>query len=128
MQEEISKIIQMVEAGKISSEDASELINALKEEETDHATSTNDKGFMAKSVKFRIRSEGKDNVNISIPIGFVKWILKTGHGIASSIPEAKAYADDIDMDVVMHAIDHGMEGQIIDLETEEGESVAVYIE
>src|SRR5690625_7194608 len=103
MQEEISKIIQMVEAGKISSEDASELINALQEEEADHATSTTDKGGMAKSVKIRVRADGKDNVNLSIPIQLVKWTRKTGQGVASSTPEAKAVADDTGMDVELHA-------------------------
>lgn len=125
MQEEIAKIINMVEEGKISSEEASELISALKE---DDVTSTPDKAYMGKKVKIRIRSEGKEKVRVNIPIRFVKWILKTGHGIASSIPEAKAYADDIDMDVVMHAIDNGIDGKIIDMDTEDGESIAVYIE
>lgn len=125
MQEEITKIIRMVEDGKVSSEEASELISALKEDRT---TSTPSDGYMGKSVKIRIRSDNKDIVRVNIPIRFVKWILKTGHGIASSIPEAKAYANDIDMDVVMHAIDHGIEGKIIDLDTEEGESITVYIE
>src|SRR5699024_3920154 len=125
MQEEIAKIIKMVEEGKVSAEEASELINALKEEEV---TSAPDKGYMGKKVKIRIHSEDKEKVRVNIPIRFVKWILKTGHGIASSIPEARAYADDIDMDVLMHAIDNGIDGKIIDLDTEEGESIAIYIE
>src|SRR5699024_2570663 len=125
MQDEIAKIIKMVEEGKVSAEEASELINALKEDEETHIP---DKEYMGKKVKIRIRSEDKEKVRVNIPIRFVKWILKTGHGVASSIPEAKAYADDIDLDVVMHAIDNGIDGKIIDLDTEDGESIAVYIE
>src|SRR5690625_3254986 len=94
MQEEIAKIITMVEEGKVSSEEAGELINALKEDE--HA---GDKGksYMGKKLKIRISSEEKEKVRVNIPIRLVKWVLKTGHGIASSIPEAKAYADDIEI-------------------------------
>ena len=125
MQEEIAKIITMVEEGKVSSEEAGELINALKEDE--HA---GDKGksYMGKKLKIRISSEEKEKVRVNIPIRLVKWVLKTGHGIASSIPEAKAYADDIDMDIVMQAIDNGIDGKIMDLDTEEGDSIAIYIE
>jgi len=125
MQEEIAKIITMVEEGKVSSEEASELINALKEDE--HAGDEG-KSYMGKKLKIRISSEEKEKVRVNIPIRLVKWVLKTGHGIASSIPEAKAYADDIDMDVVMQAIDNGIDGKIMDLDTEEGDSIAIYIE
>ena len=125
MQEEIAKIITMVEEGKVSSEEASELINALKEDE--HAEDQG-KSYMGKKLKIRISSDDKEKVKVNIPIRLVKWVLKTGHGIASSIPEAKAYADDIDMDVVMQAIDNGIDGKIMDLDTEEGDSIAIYIE
>lgn len=125
MQEEIAKIITMVEEGKVSSEEASELINALKEDE--HAGDEG-KSYMGKKLKIRISSEEKEKVRVNIPIRLVKWVLKTGHGIASSIPEAKAYADDIDMDIVMQAIDNGIDGKIMDLDTEEGDSIAIYIE
>ncbi len=125
MQEEIAKIITMVEEGKVSSEEASELINALKEDE--HAGDEG-KTYLGKKLKIRISSEEKEKVRVNIPIRLVKWVLKTGHGIASSIPEAKAYADDIDMDIVMQAIDNGIDGKIMDLDTEEGDSIAIYIE
>lgn len=125
MQEEIAKIIAMVEEGKISSEEASELINALKEDQHGGDQSSS---YMGKKLKIRISSDEKEKVRVNIPIRFVKWILKTGHGIASNIPEAKAYADDIDMDVVMHAIDNGIDGKIMDLDTEEGDSIVIYID
>jgi len=128
MQEEITKIIQMVEDGKVSSEEASKLISALNEDKEASESSTSKGAYMGKSVKINIHSQGKEAVNMRIPIRFVKWILKTGHGFASAIPEAKAYVDDIDMDAVMAAIDQGAEGKIIDMETEEGDSIAVYIE
>lgn len=128
MQEEIARIIHMVEEGKINSEEASKLISALNEDKEPAETSTSKSTYMKKSVKINIRSEDKETLNVSVPIRFVKWILKTGHGIASAIPEAKAYVDDIDMNAVMDAIDHGAEGKIIDMDTEEGDSIAVYIE
>lgn len=125
MQDEITKIIKMVEEGKVTSEEANDLIKALKEDDTARPAN---KSYMGKKVKIRVRSGNKENVRVNIPIRFVKWILKTGHGIASSIPEAKRYTDDINMDVLMHAIDNGIDGKIIDVDTEEGESIAVYIE
>lgn len=128
MQEEISRIVTMVEEGKISSEEASALIAALKEEDEEEALPAPEKGYLKKHLKIRISSDEKENVRVNIPLRFVKWLLKTGHGIASSIPEARAYADDIDLDKVLHAIDHGFTGNIIDLDTEEGERILISIE
>src|SRR5699024_8696811 len=124
-QDEMIRIIQMVEEGKISSEEASELISALKE---DDDTNSSEKNYMGKHVKIRIGSANKEKVRVNIPIRYVKWILKTGYGIASSIIEAKLYIKDNGVNLVIKEIDNGVEGKIIDLDREEGESIAVYIE
>lgn len=128
MQEEISKIITMVEEGKLASDEASALIAALKEGDQEGPVSAPEKGYLKKHLKVRIHSGEKENVRVNIPLRFVKWLLKTGHGIATSIPEAKAYADDINLDDILYAIDHGFTGNIIDLDTEEGERIVISIE
>lgn len=79
-------------------------------------------------LKIRVKSENQDNVRVNIPVQFVKFLLKMGHGIASHIPEAKKYVEDIDMEVLVQAIDNEMEGKIVDIQSEEGETVEIYIE
>lgn len=127
MKEEMKRIMKMVEEGKLSSDEASELIDALDKKDTDikHKPSG---AYLDKSLKIRVKSGDKVKVRLNIPIKFVKWVLKTGHGIAKSIPDAKPYIEDVDMNLVMQAIDNEIEGKIIDLESEEGETVEIYIE
>ena|SRR5690625_631741 len=125
MKDEIAKVIAMVEEGKITSDEASDLISAIKDEEKE---STPKKGYLGKMLKIRVKSETEENVRVNIPLHLVKFLLKMGHGIASQIPDAKKYVDDIDLDVIMQAIDHEVEGKIVDIQSEEGETVEIYIE
>lgn len=126
MKAEIAKILTMVQEGKISSDEASELIQALKTDEKSESESSN--SYLGKMLKIRVQSDTQDNVNINVPIRLVKFFLKMGQGIAANIPEAKAYMEDIDFDLIIEAIDNELEGKIVDIESKEGETVAVYIE
>lgn len=123
MKDQIAKIIAMLQEGKINSSEAEELISALKEPEQ----STGDK-YLNKMFKVRIKSESKDDVNVNIPLKLVKTLLKMGHGIAANIPQASKYAEDLDVDLLMNAIDNEVDGKIIDVQSANGDIVAVYIE
>lgn len=124
MKDEIAKIIAMLQEGKINSDEAGELISALKEEEAPAST----ENYLNKMFKVRISSETRDNVNVNIPIKLVKSLLKMGHGIASNIPQASKYAEDIDVDLILKAIDKEIDGKIVDVKSANGDIVAVYIE
>lgn len=123
MKNEIAKIIAMVQEGKIDSAEAGELISALKESEQ----GTDDK-YLNKMFKVRIKSESRDDVNVNIPLKFMRGLLKMGHGIATNIPQASKYADDLDVDMLLHAIDNEIDGKIVDIQSANGDIVAVYIE
>lgn len=124
MKDEIAKVIAMLQEGKINSDEAGELISALKEEEAPAST----ENYLNKMFKVRISSETRDNVNVNIPIKLVKSLLKMGHGIASNIPQASKYAEDIDVDLILKAIDKEIDGKIVDVKSANGDIVAVYIE
>ena len=124
MKDEIAKIFAMVEEGKITSDEASELIAEMKNE----TKSTPNNSYLGKMLKIRVKSETQENVRMNIPIRLVKFLLKMGHGIASQIPEAQKYVDDIDVDLLLEAIDNEMEGKIVDVQSDDGETVEVFIE
>lgn len=124
MKDEIAKIITMLQEGKINSEEASELISALKEKKEPAST----ENYLNKMFKIRVSSETRDNVNVNIPIKLVNALLKMGHGIASNIPQASKYAEDIDVDLILKAIDNEIDGKIVDVKSSNGDIVAVYIE
>ena len=126
MKEEIAKILAMMEEGKIDADKAAELINLLKEKEEVYEQKSS--GYLDKILKIRVVSEKNDNVNINLPIKLVKAVLKAGHGIAVSVPEADKYVKDIDIDLLLEAIDNELDGKIVDIKSANGDTVAVFIE
>lgn len=143
MKEEISKVLSMMQEGKIDSDKASELIDALKEKQTAHTSqvvqvqgkpdnskklSSASDGYLEKMLKIRVTSQENDNVNINLPIKLVKAVLGAGHSIASNIPQAAKYVKDIDIDLLIDAIENQLDGQIISIRSGEEDTVTVVIE
>jgi hypothetical protein len=125
MKEEISKVLTMVQEGKIDSEKAAELIDVLKQKESSKASPS---AYLDKTLKIRVVSKEHDNVNVNLPIKLVKAVLKAGHGIASNVPQAEKYVKDLDIDLLIDAIENELDGQIVDIQSANGDTVAVVIE
>lgn len=130
MKEEISKIIAMVQEGKIEPEKATELIHLLKDKDSVSASSKNEE-YLDKMLRVRISSEDGDKVNVNLPLRLVKVGLKAGLSIAAKIPESAKYVEDIDIidvELVLEAIENELSGQIVDITSANGEKVSVVIE
>ncbi|MBU3142732.1 hypothetical protein [Clostridium sp. CF012] len=137
MNEEISRILKMVEEGKIDSEKAMQLIEALKGESKefvvlDKSPSNNSHGnskFKIKMLRIKVRSKENDIVNINLPLAFVSGMIKT----FGKIPNINVNGmNDVDMDAmtqtILDAIDGGISGKIVDIQTADGDVVEVVIE
>jgi hypothetical protein len=142
MNEEISRILKMVEEGKIDSEKAMQLIEVLKmgnkelvnleklpsndHGHTDSHTNTNINGKM---LRIKVRSKEKDNVNINLPLKFVSGMIKT----FGKIPNVNVNGmENVDMDAmaqtILEAIDGGLDGKIVDIQSGDGDIVEIVIE
>lgn len=131
MKEDISKILAMVQEGKLDSEKAAELIHVLKEKEEAAIPLAKQTDYLDKMLKIRVLSEEGDNVNVNLPLRLVKVALKTGLSIASAIPESAKYIKDIntiDVDLILEAIEKELAGQIVDITSAKGDKVSVVIE
>lgn len=71
MKEEILKIVKMFEEGKLSKDEAVELIEVIKESENEgkNVQPSSKKRFL----KIRVTKQGKPTVNITLPFSLVKW-------------------------------------------------------
>ena len=127
MKEEITKVLTMVQEGKIDSEKGAELISVLKEKETALEPKKLNK-YLDKTLKIRVVSKENDNVNVNVPIKLVKAILKTGHSIAASIPQSEQYVKDLDINLLIDAIENELDGNIVDIQSANGDTVKVTIE
>ncbi|WP_141434494.1 SHOCT-like domain-containing protein [Bacillus sp. 03113] len=129
MKDEISRVLTLVEEGKIDKEKASELINILQgKDQSELVTIKKEVPYGNKMLKIRVTSEEGDNVNVNLPINLVKAVLKVGTNIAEKIPEAEKYVKDINVDLLIEAIENELDGQIVDITSANGDKVFVVIE
>ena len=123
MQEEIKRILKMMEEGKIDSDKATELIEAIN---TQPSSQLLTKSFNSdKMLRVKVISSTEDNVNVNIPINFLKAIGTAVNNI--KIPGVSEQ-EGIDIKMIMEAIDSGLEGKIVDVKSANGDIVEVAIE
>ncbi|MDG4850483.1 SHOCT-like domain-containing protein [Peribacillus frigoritolerans] len=129
MKEEITRVLTMVQEGKIDADKGSELIQVLKEkEETGNKILEKPTKYLDKTLKIRVVSAENDNVTVNLPIKLVKVVLMAGHSIAASIPQSEKYVKDVDISLIMEAIENELDGQIVDIKSANGDTVSVIID
>lgn len=128
MKEEITKVLTMIQEGKIDADKGSELIQVLQQKEESEKKFVEKTKYLDKTLKVRVVSTENDNVTVNLPIKLVKAVLMAGHSIAASIPQSEKYVKDIDINLLLEAIENELDGQIVDIKSANGDSVAVFIE
>ncbi|MCA1033154.1 MULTISPECIES: hypothetical protein [Bacillus] len=129
MKDEISRVLTLVEEGKLDKEKAGELINVLQgKDQPELVAVKKEVPYGNKVLKIRVNSSEGDNVNVNLPINLVKAVLRVGTNIAERIPEAAKYVKDIDVDLLIAAIENELDGQIVDIISANGDKVLVVIE
>lgn len=121
MKEEISRILKIMEEGKIDSEKATELIDALYKKEEKSPIDYEDK-----ALKVKVISQQGDNVNVNIPVKVAKAFLKATGKIP--IPMGEHQYANFDMNAILEALDTGLEGKFVDVKSSNGDIVEVWIE
>ncbi|HPQ40259.1 MAG TPA: hypothetical protein PLV45_07775 [bacterium] len=129
MADEKVRILKMVEEGKISSEEAVKLLEALEDRVESRALVMPEKKprkFM-RFLKIRV-FEGdfnKPKVNIAVPLGLLKLATKF-------MPEdAKAQINEhnIDLDEILRAVDENTQGKLVEVQDDEDKTrVEIFIE
>jgi hypothetical protein len=127
--EERLKVLKMVQEGKISAEDAIELLAILEEGRRrppippappPPGGGKRDNRWLR--VRVTDTNTGKTRVNVRLPIGMVSAGVKMGMRFAPNV-------EGVDPEQLMDFIQSGEIGQIVDVfDDEDGEHVEVYIE
>ena len=128
MIEEIKKILEMLEEKKITNEEASELLEALKEtkeEEDITPLSTKKKRFL----KIRVTKRDKPQVNVTLPFSLINWGLKFAGKMGKNTLDVGGENIPIDMEELSKAMnDPEFTGKIVDVtEEEEGKHIEIEI-
>jgi len=125
MKEEISRILKMVEEGKIDSAKAAELIEALNgKSEIVKVDSTITSNYADKMLKVNVVSKNGDNVHVKLPVKVIKAV----GGAVVKIPGVSDKIGDLDMEMILQALDSEVIGKIVDVQSADGDFVEVVVE
>jgi hypothetical protein len=118
--QEHKQILNMLQEGKITVDEAQALLDALNSNSNEVIVSKN-KDNKRKFLKILINSADGDDVKIQVPIEFTKFI-KMGQA------KSKLSEYDIDIDSLIQLIEEGANGEIVDIKTSDGDLVKIVVE
>lgn len=133
--EEKLRILHMVEEGKLSAEQAVELMNALdgyaSEEKFDNAlepSATRRPGaYEDKMLRVIVDSPEGDKVNVQLPVRIIRQVLK----VTGQLPIKSEDLKNIDLDAlttsILECLDNETLGDIVTVDTSDGSTVRVFI-
>ncbi|MFA0833077.1 hypothetical protein [Methanobacterium formicicum] len=121
--EEKIQILEMVEDGKITAAEGTELLAALESNEEEIVPRKD-----VKWLKVRVYTmDDQPKVNVNIPISLVDVGLKLAKKYDPKFNDSGR--DNIDLDEILDAIKNGAEGKIVDvIDDEEQTKIKVYVE
>jgi len=127
MKEEKMIILSMLEEGKITKEEALNLLETLEENAEKENNSIRDNNIKAKWLKIRVfDSEDNTKVNVNLPISLIDVGMKLANKISPDLKVSGIREEDLKG--IIEAIKNGAEGKIIDVESENGEKVEIIVE
>ncbi|MGD9604931.1 MAG: hypothetical protein AB7V00_02085 [Bacilli bacterium] len=139
MNEERMKILEMLANGIISATEANELLSTLDKSkmEINGKEIKEIQSIKKSNSKFlyvKIISSDGDKVNLKLPISLVKAALKSGNGenllgkIKINGVDNEFVKDAVDYELIMQYIENDLDGNIVDIESADGDKVNIYIE
>jgi SHOCT-like domain len=114
MSEEKKIILEMLKEGKISVEEAEQLLEKANPSESFNDSSKIKKPNSKKFLRVRVTEEDKVKANVNIPIALAEVGLNL-------IPKAKLKVDgkQINMDQILKLIEEGTEGELVNIDAED---------
>lgn len=123
MNDDRLRILEMIQNKTITAAEGAELLKALDVTDEKLAPAPTKNAF--KMFKVKILSGDGDKVNIQIPVEFAKVAL-TNTKLTSKVD---AMADlDLDIEAILEMVESGMLGEIVDIESADGDLVKIVIE
>ncbi|MDU5108285.1 MULTISPECIES: hypothetical protein [unclassified Clostridium] len=127
MREDLVKVLTMLSEGKLNVEKSSELIEAMyKKEEKDLQVIQSN--YDKRMLRVYVDSKEGDNVRVNLPIAVITAILKA----TGKLPIKNTEMQGIDFEMlsqsIIAALDNEMLGEIVTVDSSNGDIVRVVIE
>ena len=124
------RILKMVEEGRMTSEQAAELVAALQADRPaeDAAITPGRSGYDRKMFRILVDCPTGDKVKVQFPVGAVKKILKATGKLP--IPEKDLQGLDLSsmMDAVSECLDDEIEGDFVNVQGADGTKVRIFVD
>ncbi len=123
------KILEMIQDKLITPQEGAELLKAMEEKKTSSFAPTVPRTSKRRMLKIRILSNDGDKVNVQIPIEFAAIALRGGKrkGLVQ-MDRLEQMNVDVDVDMILQMIEDGTVGEIINIESGDGDIVKIWIE
>ena len=125
MRADLLKVLTMVSEGKLEVEKSADLIEAMYKKEEKPIENVN---YDRRMFKVRVDSSAGDNVKVNLPVAVITSILKA----TGKLPIKVEAMEGIDLEVMTSAIisslDNEMLGEIVTVDSANGDKVRVVIE
>ncbi len=118
--EERLQVLNMIKEGVVTPEEGLALLDAVGEDTEDVRFEPSRSGKKWLVIRVFDPSE-KAKVNLKVPLSLATFGLKMAK-------KKSADLEGIDVDEIIQMIDGGNEGSLVDIDTENGESVKIFIE
>ena len=124
MSDDRLKILEMIQDKTITAAEGADLLKSLDQADKKVAIAKPKKQPF-KMFRIKVLSADGDKVNVQIPIEFAKVALKSGKGYMKldQIEDLE-----LDIDAILEMIDKGMLGEIVNVESADGDIVKIVIE
>src|SRR5690606_16344768 len=125
LKEERLKILELLQEGKVTPEQAESLLAVLMEKAPtpNHPeASTAAKKGPFRMLKIMVDSEDGDKVRVNVPVEFAK-LLKKGRFGNVNLDNLE-----IDLDSIIDMVQTGLNGELVSVDTEDGDHVKIIVE
>lgn len=125
MNEEVMRILKMVEEGKLNADKAKEPIDALEQPSQEIITV---KDYDNKMLRVNIESHEGDEVKLKLPVKVIKTIIKA----TGKLPMMSTNVDGVNMDelidIISSSLDSSVMGEILNINSADGDIVKILVE
>lgn len=127
MREDLVKVLTMLSEGKLNVEKSADLIDAMYKKE-EKEIQIIDKKYDKRMLRVLVDSANGDNVRVNLPIAVITSVLKA----TGKLPIKNVDMEGIDFEVlsesIIAALDNEMLGEIVTVDSNNGDVVRVVIE
>ena len=133
--EDKKRVLKMVEEGKISAEEGLKLLEALESNSGEKVKvkkqpivdeneffKIDKNSSKEKMIYIRVISSDGERVKVNIPIGFFKVL-----GSNSIMGSANLDKYNIDINSIINAVENGLEGRLVEVNSDDGDRVIIEI-